>query len=45
MTGSCMFINVKKVRGYFPYVYNEDLFFFMQQPFQNVVSGGINKTS
>ena len=40
MTGSCMFINVKKVRGYFPYVYNEDLFFFMQQPFQNVVSGG-----
>lgn len=41
MTGSCMFINVEKINGDFPLVYNEDLFFFMKQinP-QDIVSGG-----
>lgn len=41
MTGSCMFINVEKIKGDFPLVYNEDLFFFMKQinP-QDIVSGG-----
>ena len=42
MTGSCMFLNVNQVQGDFLNVYNEDLFFFMQQPHPNkVVSGGI----
>lgn len=42
MTGSCMFLNVRKITGYFPFVYNEDLFFYMQQLKPNeIVSGGI----
>lgn len=41
MTGSCMFLDLKKINGYFPFVYNEDLFFFMQQKeMNNVASGG-----
>lgn len=41
MTGSCMFINVEKINGNFPNIYNEDLFFFMQQNrAESVVSGG-----
>ena len=41
MTGSCMFLNINKVVGDFPLVYNEDLFFFMKQTNpQEVVSGG-----
>ena len=41
MTGSCMFIDVEKVTGDFPLIYNEDLFFFMKQvnPLK-IVSGG-----
>lgn len=44
MTGSCMFFNIEKIQGYFPNVYNEDLFFCMQQlkP-DEVVSGGVVK--
>ncbi len=46
MTGSCMFLNMEKVTGYFPFVYNEDLFFYMQQLKANeVVSGGIVRQS
>lgn len=42
MTGSCMFINVNKVVGDFANIYNEDLFFFLQQHDNSkIVSGGI----
>lgn len=37
MTGSCLFMNVSRVSGRFPCAYNEDLFFFMQQPCANSV--------
>lgn len=44
MTGSCMFINVKKVSGYFPLIYNEDLFFFLNQEDKSkIMSGGFIK--
>ena len=46
MTGSCMFLNVEKATGYFPFAYNEDLFFYMQQTNPNeIVSGGTVRQS
>lgn len=41
MTGSCLLLNMDKVAGDFPNIYNEDLFFFLAQPDQTkVVSAG-----
>lgn len=42
MTGSTLFLDLDETHGDFPLVYNEDLFFFLQQPdLDRVVSGGI----
>lgn len=44
MTGSCIFINIKRISGYFPLIYNEDLFFFLNQKDKSkIASGGFAK--